>query len=155
VSGAASRSRPGSSCWCVCPLLLDWSLVAGHTPSWYKYPATTHSNLAHHQDPDNSQVPQLIENYKSGSADGISLAFLIVWFIGDITNLAGALWAHLVPTVIALAIYFSFADIVSRAMCTLHKCVDAEINRLPADPHLPMCLLQHEELATRAQGLYS
>lgn len=30
------------------------------------------------------QVPQLLENYKSGSAEGISLAFLTVWFIGDL-----------------------------------------------------------------------
>jgi len=35
------------------------------------------------------QVPQLILNYKTGSADGISLAFLTVWLIGDATNLAG------------------------------------------------------------------
>jgi hypothetical protein len=38
---------------------------------------------------DISQVPQLILNYKTGSADGISLAFLLVWLIGDITNLSG------------------------------------------------------------------
>jgi PQ loop repeat len=36
-----------------------------------------------------SQVPQLILNYKTGSADGISLAFLLVWLVGDITNLSG------------------------------------------------------------------
>jgi hypothetical protein len=54
----------------------------------------------------------LIENYKSGSADGISLIFLAIWFIGDVTNLAGALWAGLVPTVIALAMYFCVADLV-------------------------------------------
>lgn len=66
-------------------------------------------------------VPQLIENYKSGSADGISLAFLIVWFIGDITNLAGALWAGLVPTVIALAIYFCFADLVLISQCLYYN----------------------------------
>lgn len=35
------------------------------------------------------QVPQLILNYKTGSADGISLAFLTVWLVGDATNLAG------------------------------------------------------------------
>lgn len=58
------------------------------------------------------QVPQLIENYKSGSADGISLVFLAIWFIGDVTNLFGALWAGLVPTVIALAMYFCVADLV-------------------------------------------
>ncbi|KAF1940778.1 PQ-loop-domain-containing protein [Clathrospora elynae] len=66
-------------------------------------------------------VPQLIENYKSGSADGISLAFLTVWFIGDITNLAGAIWAGLVPTVIALAIYFCFADLILISQCVYYN----------------------------------
>jgi len=66
-------------------------------------------------------VPQLIENYKSGSADGISLAFLTVWFIGDVTNLGGALWADLVPTVTALAIYFCFADLVLISQCVYYN----------------------------------
>ncbi|KAJ4365298.1 hypothetical protein N0V83_008917 [Neocucurbitaria cava] len=66
-------------------------------------------------------VPQLIENYKSGSADGISLAFLTVWFIGDITNLAGAVWAGLVPTVIALAVYFCFADLILISQCVYYN----------------------------------
>ncbi|KAH0543852.1 hypothetical protein FGG08_001891 [Glutinoglossum americanum] len=34
-------------------------------------------------------IPQLIENYKQGSAEGISLQFLIIWFVGDVTNCAG------------------------------------------------------------------
>ncbi|KAF2490973.1 vacuolar membrane PQ loop repeat protein [Lophium mytilinum] len=66
-------------------------------------------------------VPQLIENYKQGSADGISLAFLAVWFIGDITNLAGALWAGLVPTVTALAVYFCFADLILISQCLYYN----------------------------------
>ncbi|KAJ9663941.1 hypothetical protein H2201_005423 [Coniosporium apollinis] len=70
-------------------------------------------------------VPQLIENYRQGSAEGISLAFLIVWFIGDITNLAGAIWAGLVPTVIALAIYFCFADLVLISQCLYYNLVNA------------------------------
>ncbi|KAL6159002.1 hypothetical protein ACJBU6_03095 [Exserohilum turcicum] len=74
-------------------------------------------------------VPQLIENYTSGSADGISLAFLIVWFIGDITNLAGALWAGLVPTVIALAIYFCFADLVLISQCLYYNMKNARRER--------------------------
>ena len=57
-------------------------------------------------------LPQLVENYQQGSADGISLTFLFIWFVGDVTNLAGALWARLVPTVVALAVYFCFADAV-------------------------------------------
>jgi hypothetical protein len=67
----------------------------------------------------------LIENYKQGSADGISLVFLAVWFIGDITNLAGALWAGLVPTVIALAIYFCFADLILITQCLYYNVINS------------------------------
>ncbi|KAH7125404.1 vacuolar membrane PQ loop repeat protein [Dendryphion nanum] len=70
-------------------------------------------------------VPQLIENYKQGSAEGISLAFLVVWFIGDITNLVGALWAGLVPTVIALAVYFCFADLILISQCLYYNILNA------------------------------
>ncbi|KAK3068517.1 hypothetical protein LTR53_013856 [Teratosphaeriaceae sp. CCFEE 6253] len=62
-------------------------------------------------------LPQLVENYQQGSADGISLTFLFIWFVGDVTNLAGALWAGLVPTVTALAIYFCFADAILIGQC--------------------------------------
>ncbi|CAK4034410.1 vacuolar amino acid transporter [Lecanosticta acicola] len=62
-------------------------------------------------------LPQLIENYQQGHADGISITFLCIWFVGDITNLAGALWAGLVPTVVALAVYFCIADLVLIAQC--------------------------------------
>lgn len=65
-------------------------------------------------------VPQLIENYTNGHADGISLTFLFIWFIGDITNFAGAIWAGLVPTVIALAVYFCFADLILIAQCVYY-----------------------------------
>lgn len=57
-------------------------------------------------------VPQLIENAKNGHTEGLSTTFLLVWFLGDLTNLIGAVWAGLVPTVIALAAYFCVADAV-------------------------------------------
>jgi len=71
----------------------------------------------------------LIENYKQGSAEGISLLFLCVWFIGDITNLAGAIWADLVPTVIALAVYFCFADFVLITQCLYYNVLNARKDR--------------------------
>lgn len=55
-------------------------------------------------------VPQLVENYRNQSAEAISLAFVIVWFLGDLSNLLGALWAGLVPVIIAIACYFCFSD---------------------------------------------
>ncbi|GIZ49979.1 hypothetical protein CKM354_001299400 [Cercospora kikuchii] len=62
-------------------------------------------------------VPQLAENYNNGHADGVSLTFLFIWFFGDITNFAGAIWAGLVPTVIALAVYFCFLDLILISQC--------------------------------------
>ena len=53
--------------------------------------------------------------------DGVSLAFLTIWLLGDLTNLSGALWAGLVPTVVALAIYFSIADSVLIAQCLYYN----------------------------------
>jgi uncharacterized protein with PQ loop repeat len=75
------------------------------------------------------KVPQLIENYVQGSAAGISLAFLSVWFLGDITNLSGALWAGLVPTVTALAVYFCFADLILISQCLYYNIVNARRKR--------------------------
>ncbi|KAF2461737.1 vacuolar membrane PQ loop repeat protein [Lineolata rhizophorae] len=70
-------------------------------------------------------VPQLVTNYRMRSAEGISLAFLTVWFVGDVTNLVGAVWASLVPTVIALAVYFCFADLVLIAQCVYYNVLNA------------------------------
>lgn len=41
------------------------------------------------------------------------------------TNLAGALWAQLVPTVIALAIYFCFADLILITQCIYYNTKNA------------------------------
>lgn len=69
-------------------------------------------------------VPQLIENYQQGSADGISFTFLLIWAAGDVLNLAGALWAGLVPTVIALAVYFCFADGILILQCAYYNAMN-------------------------------
>ncbi|KAK4949205.1 hypothetical protein LTR28_007282 [Elasticomyces elasticus] len=74
-------------------------------------------------------VPQLLENYRTSSADGISLTFLLVWFVGDVANLSGALWARLVPTVCALAAYFCVADLVLIAQCVYYNWVNERRRR--------------------------
>ncbi|KAL4921577.1 PQ loop repeat-domain-containing protein [Aspergillus aurantiobrunneus] len=66
-------------------------------------------------------VPQLIENYRNGNAEAISLLFLFVWFLGDITNLAGSAWAGLVPVVVAIAVYFCLADGVLISQCLYYR----------------------------------
>ena len=66
-------------------------------------------------------MPQLIENYRYGSAEAISVAFITVWFVGDVANLVGSLWAHLMPVVIAIAVYFCIADGVLIGQCIYYN----------------------------------
>ncbi|KKA29950.1 hypothetical protein TD95_005148 [Thielaviopsis punctulata] len=70
-------------------------------------------------------TPQLIANYRSQSADGLSMAFLVIWLFGDITNLSGALLTGLAPTAMALAIYFCFADLILISQCVYYNKLNA------------------------------
>lgn len=56
--------------------------------------------------------PQIIENFQRGSANGLSLQFIIVWLLGDIFNILGAVMQGVLPTMLILAIYYTIADIV-------------------------------------------
>lgn len=55
-------------------------------------------------------MPQLIEQWRVKSADGIAIGFISIWFLGDIANLIGSVWAGLLPEVIFLAVWFCIAD---------------------------------------------
>ncbi|CAK9439675.1 uncharacterized protein LODBEIA_P37750 [Lodderomyces beijingensis] len=55
-------------------------------------------------------MPQLIEQWRLKSAEGIAIGFISIWFLGDLFNLVGAIWARLLPEVIFLAVWFCIAD---------------------------------------------
>lgn len=88
--------------------------------------------LLSHLHTNTLKLPQLWENYKSQSADAISIAFLIVWFFGDVTNFAGAVWAGLVPTVVALGLYFCIADVLLITQCLYYNFINARQKHLLA-----------------------
>ena len=52
-------------------------------------------------------TPQIIENYRRKSGEGLSVIFVVIWLIGDLFNLFGAILTGLLPTVIILAVYVS------------------------------------------------
>jgi solute carrier family 66 (lysosomal lysine-arginine transporter), member 1 len=49
--------------------------------------------------------PQVYENYLLQSGEGLSVLFVVIWLLGDLSNLAGAIIAGLLPTVVILAVY--------------------------------------------------
>ena len=50
-------------------------------------------------------TPQLYKNFTLKSGEGLSVAFVVIWLVGDLCNLIGASRAGLLPTVIILAGY--------------------------------------------------
>ncbi|KAF2841321.1 PQ-loop-domain-containing protein [Patellaria atrata CBS 101060] len=65
--------------------------------------------------------PQIIENFRRGSADGLSILFLIIWLAGDVFNILGAILQGVLPTMIILAVYYTIADIVLLCQCFYYK----------------------------------
>ncbi|KAH9936153.1 PQ-loop-domain-containing protein [Fomitopsis serialis] len=55
-------------------------------------------------------TPQIYENYRLKSGEGLSVFFVVTWLIGDLCSLSGALLANLLPTIIILATYYSVCD---------------------------------------------
>jgi uncharacterized protein with PQ loop repeat len=49
--------------------------------------------------------PQIIENFRRRSGEGLSLSFLVIWLAGDVFNVLGAILQHVLPTMIILAVY--------------------------------------------------
>ncbi|KAI0065409.1 hypothetical protein BV25DRAFT_1679962 [Artomyces pyxidatus] len=58
-----------------------------------------------------AQFPQVLENIRRQSVEGLALPFLANWLMGDVTNLIGCLLTHQLPFQTWLATYFCFVDI--------------------------------------------
>ncbi|KAH7316456.1 PQ-loop protein [Stachybotrys elegans] len=99
-------------------------------------------------------IPQLIANYKAQRADGLSMAFLIVWLLGDATNLIGALFTRLAPTAVALASYFCVADVVLISQCVYYNTRNARRQKRAAaglSEQSPL-LAQHRNSSKPTEG---
>jgi hypothetical protein len=44
--------------------------------------------------------PQIIENFRRGSADGLSVVFIVVWSVGDVFNVLGGMLQGVLPTMV-------------------------------------------------------
>jgi len=53
-----------------------------------------------------------LQNYQLKSGEGLSVLFVIIWLVGDLCNLFGAVLAGLLPTVIVLGLYYTVCDTI-------------------------------------------
>lgn len=59
-----------------------------------------------------AQMPQIYKNYQLQSASGLSIYFLGVWLLGDLSNLVGAILTRQAGWQIVVAGYYVFVDVV-------------------------------------------
>ncbi|KAI0082619.1 hypothetical protein K474DRAFT_1654730 [Panus rudis PR-1116 ss-1] len=57
-----------------------------------------------------AQFPQVLENIRLQSVEGLALPFLANWLLGDLTNLLGCILTHQLPFQTYLAVYFCLVD---------------------------------------------
>ncbi|KAH3670441.1 hypothetical protein OGAPHI_000956 [Ogataea philodendri] len=90
-------------------------------------------------------APQIYQNFMRSSAEGLSLMFVVLWLLGDLFNVVGAILQGVLPTMIVLAIYYTLADVVLLWQCLVYGHGKAEhvdpIHLSPANP-----LSDHEPL---------
>lgn len=65
--------------------------------------------------------PQILENFRRGSAESLSVQFIIVWSLGDLFNVIGGILQGVLPTMIILAVYYLLADIVLLGQCFYYR----------------------------------
>lgn len=65
-------------------------------------------------------APQIYENFRRQSSEGLSLTFIILWLAGDVFNVLGAVLQGVLPTMIILAVYYTLADIVLLWQCLVY-----------------------------------
>ncbi|KAM2044059.1 hypothetical protein ACFX1T_008421 [Malus domestica] len=78
-----------------------------------------------------AEVPQIITNYKAKSSQGLSLAFLITWIIGDLFNLFGCLLEPAtLPTQYYTAILYLTTTLVLSVQTIYYGYVYPRLNNL-------------------------
>jgi uncharacterized protein with PQ loop repeat len=65
--------------------------------------------------------PQIVDNFRRSSAEGLSIQFVFIWLLGDVFNILGAVLQGVLPTMIILAIYYTIADVVLLAQCFYYR----------------------------------
>lgn len=65
-------------------------------------------------------APQIYENFRRKSSDGLSMMFIVLWLAGDVFNVLGAVLQGVLPTMIILAVYYTLADIVLLVQCLMY-----------------------------------
>ncbi|KIM62180.1 hypothetical protein SCLCIDRAFT_1215532 [Scleroderma citrinum Foug A] len=89
-----------------------------------------------------AQFPQILENIKQQSCEGLALPFLFNWMLGDASNLIGCLLTQQLPFQTYLAIYY----------CCVDCCLLCQFFYYGGDPKVPPGVLVRPRSRTTSVG---
>ncbi|KFY43091.1 hypothetical protein V494_02107 [Pseudogymnoascus sp. VKM F-4513 (FW-928)] len=79
-------------------------------------------------------TPQILENFRRGSAESLSVEFIVIWSLGDLCNVFGGILQGVLPTMLILAVYYVLADIVLIWQCLYYRGVASQGDESPTPP---------------------
>lgn len=96
-------------------------------------------------------APQIYQNFTRKSAEGLSLLFVVLWLLGDVFNVIGAIMQGVLPTMVVLAIYYTLADIVLLWQC-FHYGTHSKVDPIHLSPANPLSTESEPLLETIVDG---
>ncbi|KFY75920.1 hypothetical protein V498_09845 [Pseudogymnoascus sp. VKM F-4517 (FW-2822)] len=79
-------------------------------------------------------TPQILENFRRGSAESLSIEFIVIWSLGDLFNVFGGILQGVLPTMLILAVYYVLADVVLIWQCLYYRGVAPQEEGSPTPP---------------------
>ena len=103
-----------------------------------------------------AQLPQVIKNFRRKCTSGLSVYFLILWLLGDVSNLLGCILTDQMPFQKYLAGYFIFIDFVLFWQMLFYGQTEHD-NNAPeeSDPLIGVHTIQRSYSLLSEQGLIS
>ncbi|KAF5199065.1 PQ-loop repeat family protein / transmembrane family protein [Thalictrum thalictroides] len=98
-----------------------------------------------------AEVPQIITNYRHKSAEGLSIAFLMTWILGDLFNLFGCmLEPATLPTQYYMAVLYTITTLILTSQSIYyghiyHHVKDSRQDLLDSGLKLPQSVTEYKE----------
>ncbi|PIA53077.1 hypothetical protein AQUCO_00900004v1 [Aquilegia coerulea] len=98
-----------------------------------------------------AEVPQIITNYRHKSAEGLSIAFLMTWIVGDLFNLFGCmLEPATLPTQYYMAVLYTITTLILSSQSIYyghiyHRIKDKSQDLLKTGLKLPQSITEYKE----------
>jgi uncharacterized protein with PQ loop repeat len=96
--------------------------------------------------------PQIYENYKRKSTDGLSLVLIIIWFFGDFANYIGTILTEQYPIQKVVGIYFALMEVLIMGQYFYYKFIYKGPNVIEEEEEEDQEPNEYDQLIVKTEG---